>query len=286
MKFHALLFTLILFSACGGPDADRVSTSTRLAPPPSEMKINYLSPASLDVREFISTLRYAKPADTIMDYVSISDSFPEGWVKAEDLEFLMGLIRSQERSRCLMNYTMEYTPPDHASLGGHAIELINSYRRGERLRVPLFSCPKYNTQKIEETEQWWNTNKEALPKTKVAATPRPKRYPMESWNYYVLPDTIKGVVVTFVDATRAAAATKSRVLSNVIIKPDKGSIFRVLEMSENFPPINEGDKIIIIPAPKPAFSYSIATFNLDGKEPNPYDVKVLQTTFGIIQKRK
>ena len=86
--------------------------------------------------------------------------FPDDWVKKENIEPLIKLLKSQEKCYCIVNPLSSYSASsESATVGGFAIELINSYRLKKKLSFGLWSCPETDERKANEIIAWWEKEK-------------------------------------------------------------------------------------------------------------------------------
>lgn len=95
----------------------------------------------------IYTLNYNHPADT-------------NWITKEDIKYLMNFIYSKQDAKCIMNISASLLGKGSSTIGDQAIRLIEAYRNKENFPNEMLICSKYNDNKKNEIEKWWNIEKD------------------------------------------------------------------------------------------------------------------------------
>ncbi|WP_245681393.1 hypothetical protein [Arcticibacter eurypsychrophilus] len=87
---------------------------------------------------------------------TMTDDFPDDWVKYSDLDSLMDLIGSTRKCNCFLNPLSSNIPTsDNADVGGYAIIFINSFRQKKRVSLGLYNCAKTNKESVDDILKWW-----------------------------------------------------------------------------------------------------------------------------------
>lgn len=82
---------------------------------------------------------------------------PVGWVKKEDIDLLIPLIKSNDTCKCLIAIFSSYAPfGNYSTIGGQVIDMIDSYREKKSFAVNQNYCSKVDMGKVKEIEKWWN----------------------------------------------------------------------------------------------------------------------------------
>jgi len=116
---------------------------------------NIIDLNTISIKEYIKIIRSTKRIskhDIYMIVVGASDS---GWVKKNDVPYLMTLVSSEESVPCVMNIFSSQLPNNTSTLGGHAIQLIHSYQLHRPFPLTLTECPSGNSSEIQSIKIWW-----------------------------------------------------------------------------------------------------------------------------------
>ena len=119
----------------------------------------WLSPKTLKPFTFLEIMKKKRTTANDFDVIVMIDSFPDNWVRREDIDSLMTLVGSKEKCNCYLNPLSSYIPQDNAEVGGFAIELVSSFRQNKKVSFGLYSCPKTNEKEAEELIRWWAQQK-------------------------------------------------------------------------------------------------------------------------------
>ncbi|TDX12195.1 hypothetical protein [Flavobacterium sp. S87F.05.LMB.W.Kidney.N] len=111
----------------------------------------------LDPESFITICkdRYNK---TPINSVTMTGEFPENWVKPDDVQYLISIIRSQEKCCGYMNIFSSYLSTEDAEIGGFAIIFLNSYISKKKINLGLNCYPKTDRESIKKIEIWYKSS--------------------------------------------------------------------------------------------------------------------------------
>ena len=113
-----------------------------------------LSPKDLDPESFITLFseRYNKG---LTNFVTLSGEFPENWVKANDIQYLISIMHSKQKCCGYMNIFSSHISNDNAEVGGFAIIFLNSYISQTKIKLGLNCNPKVDLALIKKNETWY-----------------------------------------------------------------------------------------------------------------------------------
>lgn len=111
---------------------------------------------SLDVIRYLETLRASSPINKGRRLLAYTQA-DSNWVKRTDIPGLLDQIGSNERACCVMSVysSLWVTKDEFATIGGHAMDLIDAYRFRTRY-PPLKACPKTDSARVADIRKWWN----------------------------------------------------------------------------------------------------------------------------------
>lgn len=125
--------------------------------------------------ELMGIVMESEVKDSGRNMISILDWHGKGsWVKETELEYLVKLVHSEQKCRCLVNFLSSTLPgnEEYATVGGVAMDVIDYYR-GEIEQFPgktmimyhngnypvWYRCPKTDAARAKEIEEWWANRK-------------------------------------------------------------------------------------------------------------------------------
>ncbi len=113
-------------------------------------------------RELLSILKYDSDTAKEVKYITVSFDPPENWVRLDDVKYFMQFINSIEKCKCVIKVYSSYLPNnDYSTLGGQAMNLIDSYRQNEPYFQGVWNCSINDTLRAQEIHTWWESiNKE------------------------------------------------------------------------------------------------------------------------------
>lgn len=119
----------------------------------------WLTPKNLTPYSFLEIMKWKGPASNIPAVIVMTDSFPDNWIKREDIDSLIKLVNAKEKCNCFKNPLSSHIPNDSADIGGYAVALIASFKQKEKVSFGPYACPKTNKKEADELIQWWTTEK-------------------------------------------------------------------------------------------------------------------------------
>lgn len=169
MKINKLLiFQLLLFIAitvsCGPADkqAPRVSkdnlASTKVEGNDYHFIKNYspLKPANLTPFTFIDLASKNYQRDSSLNVITMFNDFPADWIKESYIDSLILLLESKEKCSCFLNPYSSFLPVnEYAEIGGFAMKFVEAYKKGQKIDLGRYQCPKADQQKVQELQDWW-----------------------------------------------------------------------------------------------------------------------------------
>jgi hypothetical protein len=112
-------------------------------------------------RQLLSILDFRSDTAKGARYVTVSFDPPENWVRQEDLGYLMKLIGSKDKCRCVIKVFSDYLPiDDYSTIGGQAMNMIDSYRNRKSYFEGSANCAKTDSLRQKEVEVWWSGRKD------------------------------------------------------------------------------------------------------------------------------
>lgn len=138
----------------------------------SKAQSKYINMDSITVREFVEKLRYVDTPESVASEKTIKNSLilnglftvnkaPKNWLSYEDVEFLISLISSEERAKCVIQTISSELPgsDEHSTLGGQVMNIIDSFRLNKPYPYLLSDCSITESGRAEEIMLWWNQYK-------------------------------------------------------------------------------------------------------------------------------
>tara|TARA_B100001109_G_scaffold255538_1_gene259109 strand:- start:4408 stop:4800 length:393 start_codon:yes stop_codon:yes gene_type:complete len=126
----------------------------------------------ISVRQFVEELRipaekpeYPKNIIYILITVGQRDT---NWISFRDIEYLMTLIDSKEKAKCIKRVISSYIPfEEKPTLGDQIILLINAYRKKLEFPNGLTLCGDFGDNQRAEIKDWWEEVKITTPPNKT-----------------------------------------------------------------------------------------------------------------------
>ena len=154
IKVFLFVSTLSFFS-CG---QNKWATSDKLDSGTSNVILDndttddtsWLSPKSLTAFSFLEMMRKKGTVADKLGVILMTDSFPDNWLKREDIDSLMKIVNSKEKCNCFLNPLSSYIPYDSADIGGYAVAMVSSFRQKKKVSFGLYACPKTNKKDVKE----------------------------------------------------------------------------------------------------------------------------------------
>ena len=161
MKKGVIIFSIftLITSSCGQTNN---KTGEQVIKKQSEMSSEkeeiWLNPKNMTPLSFIETMR-RKTNTGGLNIITMLDDFPDNWIKREDVDSLINLVKSEEKCYCFLNPLSSFIPSDSATVGGYVIQLITAYQQEKRVTFGLYSCPKTNEFEADNIIKWWAEQK-------------------------------------------------------------------------------------------------------------------------------
>jgi hypothetical protein len=115
-----------------------------------------LKPKDLDPKSFIK-LFIEKYNKTPFNCISMMGDFPENWVKPNDIQYLITIMRSKEKCCGYMNAYSSFISSETGEVGGFAIIFLNSYISKEKINMGLNCNPKVEEESVRKIENWYQS---------------------------------------------------------------------------------------------------------------------------------
>ncbi|MEW5677384.1 hypothetical protein ABGT15_13820, partial [Flavobacterium enshiense] len=121
--------------------------------------VQTLRPEDLNVKSFLKLFTEKYDENKNLNLITLSGEFPKNWVKDEDIDYLMSLIKSERKCCSYINIYSSAITNEEAEVGGFAIIFMNSYIENKKINLGLTSSPKTDTKAIERIESWYRNRK-------------------------------------------------------------------------------------------------------------------------------
>ncbi|RYD54841.1 MAG: hypothetical protein EOP56_17895 [Sphingobacteriales bacterium] len=115
---------------------------------------------SLSTDAFFNAVKVAAPkAGNAKHNKGILGKIPADRITKQDVAALMPYIRSIKKTGCIVAVYCSYMPSysEYSTLGGIAMDLIDTYRKKEDYPKEQWSCTKTDRNRADEIEQWWKS---------------------------------------------------------------------------------------------------------------------------------
>jgi hypothetical protein len=93
----------------------------------------FLQPKNLNVKSFFKLFIQKYKKDSKINYITLSGDFPKNWVKSNDIDYLVSIMRSKQKCCGYMNIFSSTITNEEAEIGGFAIIFLNSYISKQQL---------------------------------------------------------------------------------------------------------------------------------------------------------
>jgi hypothetical protein len=112
--------------------------------------------SEITVKEFIEKLKIGNKNNNELNILSTIGQAKIDWITNSDLSFLISLIDSKERGKCINRRISSFIPnSENMTIGNQAISIIESYRKKEPFPNGIYICEMYEKEKINEILKWW-----------------------------------------------------------------------------------------------------------------------------------
>lgn len=119
-----------------------------------------LSPKDLNPKSFIKVFTEKYNKDSAFNYVSMLGEFPNNWVKPNDIQYLMSIMRSKEKCCGYMNIFSSTLSIENGEVGGFSIIFLNSYISNTKINLGLNCNPKTDEESVKKIENWYRNMKD------------------------------------------------------------------------------------------------------------------------------
>ncbi len=121
--------------------------------------VKTLRPKDLNVKSFIKLFTEKYVENKKLNLITLSGEFPENWVKDDDVDYLMSLIKSKKKCCSYINIYSSLITTEQAEVGGFAIIFMNSFIENKKINLGLANSPKTDIKAIERIEMWYKNRK-------------------------------------------------------------------------------------------------------------------------------
>ena len=115
----------------------------------------FLQPKNLNVKSFFKLFIQKYKRDSKINYITLSGDFPKNWVKPNDIDYLVSIMKSKEKCCGYMNIFSSTISNEEAEIGGFAIIFLNSYISKTKINMGLNCNPKTDIKSIKKIEKWY-----------------------------------------------------------------------------------------------------------------------------------
>lgn len=118
-----------------------------------------LSPKDLNPKSFIKLFTEKYNKDSNLNFVTLTGDFPKNWVKPDDIEYLISIMKSKEKCCGYMNTFSSFISSENGEVGGFAIIFLNSYISKTKINMGLNCNPKTDEESVTKIESWYRNSK-------------------------------------------------------------------------------------------------------------------------------
>ena len=131
-------------------------STTLMAQTPVNSDAQWLDLNKKTVDEFIEMLPLKEGSKPSIWIITVGTQADIGWVNDSDNEMLMELIDNRKMAFCIMQAISSYLPAGETStIGGVAMDLIDSYRNNSKYPLGLTTCTENNKKRQKEIQKWY-----------------------------------------------------------------------------------------------------------------------------------
>jgi hypothetical protein len=108
-------------------------------------------------KQLFSILKFSSDTAKGVNFITVNDA-PKNWIQLDDVKYLIQFITSDEKCKSLIKVYSNYLPFDnYSTLGGQAMNLIDSYRKNEPYFQGVWNCAKNDSLRVIEINSWWKS---------------------------------------------------------------------------------------------------------------------------------
>ena len=118
-----------------------------------------IAPSALKIspKQLFSVLKFSSDTAKGVNFITVGDA-PTNWIQFADVKYLVRFINSHEKCKCVIKVYSDYLPFDnYSTLGGQAMNLIDSYRKKEPYFKGVWNCAKNDSLRAKEIKTWWKS---------------------------------------------------------------------------------------------------------------------------------
>lgn len=123
---------------------------------------NWVVMDSTSVRQLINSLRNSKQGRYIINSITTVGQVDSSWINKDDLEYLISLIDSKEKSACIVQSisSQRASWDDISTIGAQVTQILKCYINGDLYPNALNYCPSENEELKKEILKWWSNRED------------------------------------------------------------------------------------------------------------------------------
>jgi hypothetical protein len=108
-------------------------------------------------KQLFSVLKFSSDTAKGVNFITVGDA-PTNWIQFADVKYLVRFINSHEKCKCVIKVYSDYLPFDnYSTLGGQAMNLIDSYRKKEPYFEGTWNCGKNDDLRAQKITSWFKS---------------------------------------------------------------------------------------------------------------------------------
>lgn len=115
----------------------------------------FLYAKNLTVKSFFKLFTKKYKKDSKLNFITMCGEFPENWVKKDDIEYLISIMKSKKKCCGYVNVFSSTISNEEAEIGGFSIIFLNSYISKTKINLGLNCNPKTDIKSIKKIEKWY-----------------------------------------------------------------------------------------------------------------------------------
>ncbi len=112
----------------------------------------------ITVVDYVELLKFEERGIYTIYRLTTGNRAKSDWIKESDLNYLMTLIESKRRAKCVKeSISSDWKPgsDDFSTLGGQVMNIIDSYRKNEPYPNFFVDCSITDSTRVQEIKKWW-----------------------------------------------------------------------------------------------------------------------------------